>query len=348
MKNRILQIITFSAFLIAICSCRKNDEADILEYEIVNQDSKVEINRVIHSVNITFPETFHQANQLASYFLLSEGAIATINGVSQVSGQTINNYELPFSYTVQAEDRKNIIEWKVSAVNNPNTHSWGLGRFLESALSNNKDYEWYIDQINTGVHSYNNCGPTSTTMASKWSDPAFSKTPVDARAAYRPEGGWWYTSDIDKYLKDNSIPHFIIGLSSTLAGTQQIIAGRLDEGYIVILCLDMYYIRSEGNTDYRVDKFYNANTTGWGHFIIVKGYKTVDGQFFCEVYDPYSLGKIYPDGMLKGRNRYYRSSDIFDATSKWWNYAIIIAATGTKKAAFTGLDPATIPHMWGR
>jgi len=348
MNNGILHIVTFSAFMLVLCSCRKNDEADIINYEIADQDSKVEINSIIHSVNITFPETFHEANLLAAHFLLSEGALASVNGVIQVSGQTKNNYELPFSYTVGAENKKHILEWKISAVNNPHTFSWGLGRFQESTRSNNKDYEWYLDQNNTGVHSYNNCGPASTTMAAKWSNQTFSKTPVDARAAYRPEGGWWYTSDIDKYLKDNTIPHFFIGLSSTFTGTQEIITSKLDEGYIIILCLDMYYVRAEGNTNHRVDKFYMANTSGWGHFIVVKGYKTVDGQFFYEAYDPYSLGKVYSDGVLKGRNRHYRSSDIFDATSKWWNYAIAVAATGIKKASFTGLDPAIIPHMWGR
>ena len=230
MNNGILHIVTFSAFMLVLCSCRKNDEADIINYEIADQDSKVEINSIIHSVNITFPETFHEANLLAAHFLLSEGALASVNGVIQVSGQTKNNYELPFSYTVGAENKKHILEWKISAVNNPHTFSWGLGRFQESTRSNNKDYEWYLDQNNTGVHSYNNCGPASTTMAAKWSNQTFSKTPVDARAAYRPEGGWWYTSDIDKYLKDNTIPHFFIGLSSTFTGTQEIIPANWMKG----------------------------------------------------------------------------------------------------------------------
>lgn len=348
MKNRILCTIIILTSIVVIFSCRKSDEAEILAYEIVGQQSTVEINRVTHSIDISFPGTFHDAEFLVADFLLSDGAVARVNGVVQLSGQTKNNYKLAFSYQVEAEDKRNSLNWKITAVNNPNTLPWGLGRFLESTLSNDRDYEWYIDQSNTGVHSSNNCGPTSTTMAAKWSDLAFVRTPADARAAYRQDGGWWYTADIDKYLNDNSIPHYFTNLSSSYAGTQQVISSMLDDGFIVILCLDMYYIRSETSSSERVDKFYATNSTGWGHFIVVKGYKTVDDRFYFEVYDPYSFGKVYSDGVLKGRNRYYRTGDIFEATSKWWNYAIVITPKGSGKTILTGLDPSEIPSQWGR
>jgi hypothetical protein len=348
LKYRILHTIIILTSFLVIISCRKSDEAEFLSYEIVGQQSTVEINGVTHSIDISFPENYHDAAQLAAGFTLSDGAVATVNGVVQVSGQTKNNYKQVFSYQVEAEDKKSTLSWKISAVNNPNTLTWGLGRFLESTRSNNRDYEWYSDQANTGVHSLNNCGPASTTMAAKWSDLAFVKTPADARAAYRPDGGWWYTSDIDKYLKDNSIPHYFASLSSTVPGTQQAISTVLDNGSVVILCLDMYYIRSETSTNERLDRFYAANSTGWGHFIVVKGYKTVDDRFYFEVYDPYSFGKVYSDGVLKGRNRFYRTGDIFDATSKWWNYAIVITPKGSGKSIITGLDPSEIPSQWGR
>jgi hypothetical protein len=348
MKIRIFQHLMFSAFIIAVLSCTKNNEADIINYSIAGQESSVEINATNHTVNITFPVTLTSAKSLIAEFLLSEGAQATINGINQVSGQTTNNFEQTFSYLIQAENKKTQVEWQVLSTNIPGMLSWGLGRFQSARGSNNKDYEWYLDQKQTGTFSSVNCGPTSTTMVAKWSDPSFTKTPVDARAAYRPAGGWWYTSDIDKYLTDNSIPHYFINLSSNSEGTRQIITTTLNEGEIVILCLDMYYIRSEASTSQRVDKFYATSSSGWGHFIVVKGHKAVDSKYFFEAYDPYSFGVIYSDGVLKGRNRYYRSDDIFQATSVWWNYAIVITPKGLGKAAVAGLDPATIPHNRGR
>jgi hypothetical protein len=193
-----------------------------------------------------------------------------------------------------------------------------------------------------------NCGPTSTTMAAKWSDQTFSKTPSDARAAYRSGGGWWYTGDIDNYLKDNNIQHYFNNLGNSETGTGQVIKSKIDGGNIVILCLDMYYIAAESNNMQRIDRFYYVNATGWGHFIVVKGYKIVDDQIWFEVYDPYSFGVRYTDGTIKGKNRYYRSRDIFNATSIWWNYTIVIAPKGTTKSIPKGLDPASVPSQWGR
>jgi hypothetical protein len=348
MRFRLIQNVIILILVLVISSCRKNDEADIITYEIVGQKSTVEINRVTHSIGITFPETFNEAGSLVASFILSEGSVATVNGVVQISGQTKNNFMQGFSYQVDAEDKKNTIFWKMSAANNPNTLPWGLGGFLKSTCSNNRAYEWYNDQANTGSYSSNNCGPASTTMAAKWSEPAFSKTPADARAAYSPAGGWWYTADIDKYLIDNNIPHYFTTLSSTVSGTQQVIRTLLDEQLIVILCLDMYYIQPEMGTDRRVDKFYTASTIGWGHFIVVKGYKIVDNNFYFEVYDPYSFGKVYSDNVLKGRNRYYRTNDIFNATSQWWNYAIVITPKNSKKTIMNILDPSKIPSQWGQ
>lgn len=348
MKIRILYPALFSILIFTIFSCKKNNEADILQYEIIGQKTDVEISSGSKQINITFPESVTVADNLAAGFLLSEGATATVNGISQVSEQTRNNYEHSFSYLVRSEDKSKLTEWKVSATNNPQIYSWGLGGFLKSGLSNNQDYEWYLDQGNTGPYSYNNCGPASTTMAAKWSDPSFSRTPVDARAAYRPSGGWWYTNDVDTYLNDNGIPHFITNLSATASGTQLALTSQLDKGYIAILCLDMYYIRPEAFQTKRIDKFYVANSTGWGHFIVVKGYKMVDDQLYFEVYDPYCFNMTYTDGTLKGKNRYYRLSDIFAATFTWWNYSVIVTKKGAAKSEVRGLDRESIPNMWGR
>ena len=326
----------------------KSDMTEIIEYKILGQEADIQLNNNT-SILITFPSDVTTADNLSAKFVLSEGAVATVNNALQESGITENNFEIPFIYKITAEDNETTNNWKVSSINNNYTTSWGLGGFQKSTVSNNKDYEWYIDQAYTGTSSFENCGPTSTTMAAKWSDSGFSYDTEYARSCYRPNGGWWYTSDIHSYLTDNGISHRFITLSDSPGeGTFQLLKEQIDDGKIAILCVDMYYITKESNTQVHVDKFYNTNTTGWGHFIVAKGYKIVDGQNFLEIYDPYGNSKTYSDNTPKGKNRYYRSEDIYKATSNWWNNAIIVSEKnkGFKNGKF--IESNKIKHMWGR
>ena len=224
---------------------------------------------------------------------------------------------------------------------------YGLGKYAEAERNNSVSYEWYIDQVNTGQHSYVNCGPACVTMAIKWSNQSFTKTAEDARKTYLPSGGWWYTNNITDYLTDNNTAHYISSLSEANA-----LISQLDDGNIAILCLDMYYVSyHSGNPEWHIDKFYTTLSSDWGHFIVAKGYKIVDGIIWFEIYDPWSLNVRYDDGSLKGRDRYYRSEDIMQATNVWWQYMIVInhpEATAVRGAYADAIDPATIVHQRGR
>lgn len=231
----------------------------------------------------------------------------------------------------------------------PQLVQFGLGSNLTESVSNNRDYSWYLDQGNTGPFSDVNCGPSSVTMAIKWFNKSFTLTPQDARAMFRPDGGWWYTNDIINYLNYNTVTNSTIALKDI-----SLLKNELDNGNIVILALDMYYVDLVSNLSYHVDKFYLAQTKGWGHFIVIKGYKVVDNQIFYEAYDPYSFGKTYADHTLKGIDRYYRSANLDNATNNWWDYAIVVSppahqnggrVTGSMNEA---VDPATIQHKPGR
>jgi hypothetical protein len=218
---------------------------------------------------------------------------------------------------------------------------YGLGKIVEDFHANDVSYNWYLDQMNTGTYSGINCGPTSATMAIKWVNAGFTKTPQDARNTYRSTGGWWYTDDITNYLTSYQVNNTVIQINDIKS-----LSDELDLGNIAILCLDMYYIRKEINPAWHTDKFYKTSNTGWGHFIVIKGYKVVDNETFYEAYDPYSMGIKYVNDTLKGLNRYYRAEDLSDATSKWWGYAIIISRNTFKSAR--GVDVNTIEHMPGR
>jgi hypothetical protein len=218
---------------------------------------------------------------------------------------------------------------------------YGLGIDLEDEHSNNVNYNWYYDQKNTGTYAFVNCGPTSVTMALKWAKPDFNKTPEDARNTYRSNGGWWYTNDIINYLDKYSIKNYTINILQIDS-----IQNQINSGNIAILCLDMYYIRSQEKDKWHIDKFYLTDKKGWGHFIVIKGYKIVDNEVYYEAYDPNSWGLKYNDGTLKGEDRYYRSEDLDSAVINWWNYAIIVSKSNLK-SSYIGVDINKIIHKPG-
>ncbi|MCT4589508.1 MAG: hypothetical protein N4A71_16920 [Carboxylicivirga sp.] len=235
---------------------------------------------------------------------------------------------------------------------NDHITEWGLGDLAYDRVSNNVNYNWYYDQMNTGDHSMNNCGPSVVTMAAKWFDVNYSKTPEYARSKYYPNGGWWYTYNIMDFLEDVEVNRWIVPFieksvdENWLEKSADIITNQLKEGNILILCLDMHLIRSESNQNYRIDKFYGTSD-GWGHFIVVKGFRLVDGILFLEVYDPYCWGVQNIDGTLKGKNRYYRANDVLNSTQSWWHNSIVVSRQTNSDPQYISKETA-IEHAWGR
>lgn len=349
MKKQLIFQLCSILFVALFNSCDKpNSESDVLSYSLKGQSTEVSVNKEDFTIQITFPETVTSAENLVADFELSEGAKAYIDGKLQVSGLSVANYEAPFQLKVLAEDEVNQSTWQVSSFNNNYTSSWGLGGFQNESKSNNRPYDWYLDQANTGTFAGVNCGPTTTTMVAKWADATFTRTPEDARSTYRSEGGWWYTNDIDNYLTKYGIIHFFIQLSTSAESTANVMKEQIDGGNILILCLDMYYISDGTNSNWHVDKFYQTAAPDWGHFIALKGYKVVNGHYYFETYDPYCFDKKYSDGSYKGKDRFYRSADLYEATSVWWNYAIVVPANQLKAIPLNGLNAADVPVQRGR
>ncbi|HMH23841.1 MAG TPA: C39 family peptidase [Puia sp.] len=337
--------------LVGACSKKGADQprpstaADILTFSIRPGHDTVNLISYNHSISVHLSDTVRNSTQAAT-FTLSPGATVTVNNVAQTSGITTNDFGKDVVYMVTAADQVTKTSWTVQAMNNDYSVNWGLGHFIYSAQSNDRNYEWYIDQSLTGPVSGYNCGPASVTMASKWADASFSHTAEEARNVYYNAGGWWYTSDIDNYLDIYSIPHVTIGLSADSVLSSQILAHQIDNGQIVICCIDMNFVRSSANAAFRVDKFY-VTTPGWGHFFVVKGYQKIDGQIYFQIYDPYSYGVKNSDNSLKGKDRFYRYADVAAATSSWWNYAIVVGKKGlplSTDAIRHAIDPASIPR----
>jgi hypothetical protein len=220
--------------------------------------------------------------------------------------------------------------------------SYGLGKSPGNEVSNNVSYEWYLDQSNSGEHSLVNCGPASVTMAIKWIDQNFTGSAQEARNTYRSLGGWWYTDDIINYLNSHHVNNRTITLDEISN-----LKTEIDDGNIVIICLDMFKVSYFKDLEYHVNKFYETNGAGWGHFIVVKGYKEVDGTILYETYDPYSFNRSYMAGGLKGKDRYYSSSDLDAATNTWWDYAIVVDRSNSQGGR-KGVDVDQIVHKPGQ
>jgi hypothetical protein len=347
LSNLLFAVVLASAFV----SCSKTDQSgpssktDFLQFSLFPGEDITQVDNTGHQINIRVPDTITSGSQLIANFTLSTGAAATMGGINQQSGTTYNDFEKDLKYTVTAADQHTQAVWTVRATNNDYSLSWGLGHFINRSLSSDRSYTWYIDQETTGAYALTNCGPASVTMAIKWADSSFSKTAQDARQTFRSDGGWWFTSDMDAYLNMFGIVHGIIPLSAIADTTGALIARQLDHNQIVILCLDMNNVRAASDPAARIDKFY-PTSPGWGHFIVLKGYRKVDQELFFEAFDPYSFGNRNTDQSLKGMNRYYRYEDLAAACLPWWNYGFVIAKKGQNlslDALKMKMNPANVP-----
>jgi hypothetical protein len=192
--------------------------------------------------------------------------------------------------------------------------SWGIKGYVHSWFSNNRDYEWYIDQMNTGSYSNNNCGPAVATMAVDWANKDLHNTADEARKRYPVNGGWWTTDNVQNYLNDYSTPYNI----DFILGVKEEIKDVIDKGEIGILCINATYL-NYGSYSEREGLYYSPS---YGHFVLVKGYIETDNTFYVEIYDPYSNNSKNADGSLKGKDRYYDIKYLENAIRNRWNYII--------------------------
>lgn len=295
-------------------------ESDMLSFSISGYTAEAQIDVANRNIWLQLPETQKTGKGLTPVFALSEGATASVQGTSQESGVSKVDFNGRVTYKVKAADGSTS-DWKVTVTNNKYTVDWGLGCFLSEEHSNNgsRPKGYYLQQQNTGAYSSNNCGPAVATMAAMWSDPQFSKSVSEARDAIPrgQDGGInWYPGDLYSYLSSNGIPSKTVQLPSTSLSDVQLraqfqdqVRGYVDAGELVVLCLNMSYVSyyAQQDPEFRVNKYYDAQ---FGHFILVKGYKIVDGRAFFEVHDPWGLDKKYADGTYKGANRYYLSDEL--------------------------------------
>ena len=201
-----------------------------------------------------------------------------------------------------------------------NIEEWFAGEELHNYVANDRDYDWFIDQGDTGQYSNSNCGPSSTVMAMKWLDEDYKETAEEAREEHLLSGGWWYTSTITQYFDNREVDYSFMKLDQDGKGIEDL-KNVIDEEQIAILCVSMDYITRETDSNLRINRFYDYDD---GHFLIMKGYVEIDDKLYFEVYDPNNWGMTYEDGSPKGLDRYYLADELFDAAYNWYEFAIVL------------------------
>ncbi|MEG0308951.1 MAG: C39 family peptidase [Clostridium sp.] len=187
--------------------------------------------------------------------------------------------------------------------------SWGMGTKVTEAASNDRDYYWYVDQWTTGKLGSINCAPTVFQMVSKWQNKESDVRAENIRNKYQPVGAGFDLSQFYSWTTDYNI-------KSTWVKnvTEESLKAEIDNGNIVVVMLNLDYIKYNENKEERVGKYFDG---GGLHYVIIKGYKVVDKNLYFEIYDPASGLQSYKDLQPIGINRYYEPKQLIDAI---WGY----------------------------
>ncbi|MBS1525512.1 MAG: hypothetical protein JST19_07675 [Bacteroidetes bacterium] len=333
MKRRLAIVVCTAAALFAF-SCKKDAkvvppaspgslEGGLTSFSASGQLTDADIDTVYNTVTFVLGDSADY-HAVTINFTLAPGVTAKINGYQVQSGNSVD-FTKPETLQLSSTDGRRPATFTVTA--QTKLQYFGIAGTLTARKSLNRTYNFYMDQFDGSTYEGFNCGPASSSMAIKWADSAFNKTPAYARSIFLDGGGWWHTGDIQGYLTRYGISNGV----DTLADVDAVVKKEIDAGNALILCLDMFYVPQNMTAYQHIQKFYQANTVGWGHFILIKGYVKAGNNFYLEAYDPYSDLQTYAivtPGQLKGKDRYYFDGDIKVATMKWWPYAITVAPKG--------------------
>lgn len=341
-------------FLCTLAACKKSQQTQTPRLVDISVEGQTAKTNVASTATFKFLVDEHtDITKVQTHFTLNPGNKAFINDAEVTDGSTIDfsqaqtlkivSGDRSLNYTLNVQQ-----EWPY----------FGVTGDIVAAKSLNKDYNFYFDQFDGSTLQAINCGPTVTTMAIKWADKSYAGTPLKARTDIPEGGGWWYTSDVSDYLAQNGVSNSTVKITDF----DNLVKSNIDNGKLVILCLDMYVYIGYNDKDYQhTDKFYQTLTAKWGHFLLVKGYKQTTTGLFLEIYDPYSNHNQYQDDFsqqvfgqqqYKGKDRYYSSGAIGQSANQWWGYVIVVAPKGqTVGTAVTGgrlVQPSQIPAARGR
>ena len=175
-------------------------------------------------------------------------------------------------------------------------------------VSNNKDYEWYMDQSSTGKYHSDNCVPTCTAMILKFLDSNSKDTGESLRNEYVVDGKGWIPDIMLDALKKRNIKYVAYNFKRGYMSDMPI-RKYIKDGYIGMFFSDMTKIAGFNRNTPKLGKSHNDPKVV-RHTFIVKGYKYINNELYFEVYDPDSANLRDKSGQLIGKNRYYKASEV--------------------------------------
>jgi hypothetical protein len=306
-------------------TCKKEKIASEVIPEIINlvfdRGAVSTINKEKREVLVTIPD-YVDKKSLVGIFQLSSGSKAYVNGVLQKSSETANDFTKPIKYIVTNESNKTS-EWAVRFQSNNFRIGLGSNVEYENRLPIDHSMYYYVTQDIAGVNRTGNGGAACIAMALRWASPDnVGVTATDIKK------GIMSTTELFDILKREQIPLKIVQVS--ILPDYSEITECIDKGLMVILCVDFAHIPYNAVSFVRIHRFWDLQTFGFQntatHFIVIKGYKKVDGKLYYESYDPFSQNQRYSDnGEPKGYNRYYLAENIRQACFRQggWEYAVV-------------------------
>lgn len=141
---------------------------------------------------------------------------------------------------------------------------------------NDRPYDWYYTQNDTGTYSEINCMPTATAMVLKWKDPDFAESVESLRNAFPKLTGGWTIYPVEKTLERHGVSYMQRQVS------MQNMIEDLKAGKILFCQCNDYDVRESG------------------HCFVIYGYKTSGDSTWFLLHDPAAIGS---DAYGKEKNR---------------------------------------------
>ncbi len=179
-------------------------DADIVAFSFTGMEGKAVINKSAQTVSAKAKETVNLTD-LAVNFTLSLDASATVNGTTQESGVTANDFTNPVTYRVTSGDGQTTNSWTVTISTEGDPGEDPKGDFTKTEFKTVKEV---IDFIPEGVwiYEYEDKGwSNDRTLYAKASDGSFTYSEMegDPKKSNYGDVDLWYVWKGDSYYSLN-------------------------------------------------------------------------------------------------------------------------------------------------
>jgi hypothetical protein len=119
---------------------------------------------------------------------------------------------------------------------------------------------------------------------------------------------WWRMSDIGKFFTQEGIKHRLVSSQNKYT-----IKNQIDKSGAVIINVNMNNLSRGTSTGKPYFTF--PFPGGWGHFLVIVGYKQIDNKLMYEIHDSYIKG---------GNNRLYDADEIQNALKRYNSQIMVV------------------------